>query len=102
MLSDSGKPMLTLCVPNFVFGWQQLINVTVLKAASCCTAVNPFLVTALSLTLLLVIRVCYCGVADSFWIAERFSPASPTVSPETAVCLQKARKACESGVIHMC
>lgn len=66
MLSDSGKPMLTLCVPNFVFGWQQLINVTVLKPASCCTAVNPFLVAALSL--LLVIRVCYCGVADSFWI----------------------------------
>lgn len=102
MLSDSGKPMLTLCVPNFVFGWQQLINVTVLKPASRCTAVNASLVAALSRALFLVIRIYYCEVADSFWIGERFSPASPAVSPETAVCLQKARKACESGVIHMC
>lgn len=81
MLSDSGKPMLTLCVPNFVFGWQQLINVTVLKPASCCTAVNPFLVAALSLTLLLVIRVCYCGVADSFLDRRTFSTCKSGCQP---------------------
>lgn len=101
MLSDSGKPM--LCVPNFVFGWQQLINVTVLKAASCCTAVNPFLVVALSPSRFSSLYVsATAGSQIPFGSESSFSPASPTVSPETAVCLQKARKASESGVIHMC